>query len=145
MHLTIEKIMVLKSLDIFSETPEEDLVEIASVLKEVEVKSDEKIIEKGELGTSMYIIVQGQVLVHDGDIDLAILGEREVFGEMAALDPEPRSADVTAVMDTDLLELSGSHLHNLIVERGQVAWGILKVLCRRLRKTLREKQNEPAL
>ena len=40
----------------------------------------------------MYIIVSGRVRVHDGERTINELGEREVFGEMALLDPAPRAA-----------------------------------------------------
>jgi CRP-like cAMP-binding protein len=133
MLLTIEKVMILKSVDIFSETPEEDLVEVASVVEEIEVKADEQVIKKGDIGTSMFIIVHGKMRVHDGKKELAILGDRTVFGELAALDPEPRSASITAIEDTMLFRLDESSLYELMAEHVEVARGIIRVLCRRMR------------
>ena len=134
MRLTIEKVMILKSVDIFSETPEEDLIEVASIVEEVEVKAGKEIITKGDIGTSMYIIVEGRVRVHDGGKELAILGRRTVVGELAALDPEPRMATVTAIEDTDLFRLDEGPLYDLMAEHIEVVRGITRVLCNRLRK-----------
>ena len=39
MLLTIERVIILKSVNIFSEVPEEDLVEVASIVEELEVKT----------------------------------------------------------------------------------------------------------
>ncbi len=134
MRLTIEKVMILKSVDIFSETPEEDLIEVASIVEELEVKAGKEIITKGDIGTSMYIIVEGQVRVHDGDKVFATFGRREVVGELAALDPEPRTATVTAIEDTDLFRLDEGPLYDLMAEHIEVVRGITRVLCNRIRK-----------
>ncbi len=134
MLLTIEKVMILKSTDIFSATPEEDLIEVASIVEEVEYKKGKDIFVKGDIGTSMYIIVEGQVRVHDEGKKIADLGEKTVFGELAALDPEPRMATVTALEDTHLFRLDQGPLYDLMAEHIEVVRGITRVLCQRLRK-----------
>jgi CRP/FNR family transcriptional regulator, cyclic AMP receptor protein len=134
MRLTIEKVMILKTLEIFKQSSKNDLAQLAPFLKEISVKTGEKIITKGEMGNSLYIIIQGQVKVHDGDKQLAIFHEREVFGEMAVLDSEVRSADITALEETDLFQLDGESLREFIASHSNVAMDIIKILCGRLRK-----------
>ena len=134
MFLTVEKVLILKTVGIFSDIPEADLVNVATVLEEVEFGPETDIFRKGDIGRSLYIVVDGRVRVYDGDRVLAILGEGEVFGEMAALDPEPRMASVTSVESTRLLRMDNEALNELIAERGEVALGIIRLLCRRLRK-----------
>jgi AAA family ATP:ADP antiporter len=131
--VTIEKIVILKKVNIFSQTPDETLVDVAGVLTEVRLGAGETIFEKGDQGDSMYVVVDGRVRVHDGDRTLNILTEGEVFGEMALLDPEPRVAAVTAVEDTRLLRLEQEPFYELVEERMEVARGIIQVLSRRLR------------
>lgn len=133
MLLTLEKVVILKSVSIFSDTPEELLAEVASILGEVEVGANETIIEKGEIGRSMYIIVDGSVRVHDGDRTIAELGPRDIFGELAALDPEPRSASVTSLAEARLFRLDQHALYELMAEHTEVAYSIIRILCRRLR------------
>lgn len=134
MLLTIEKVMILKSVSIFATTPEELLAQIALSLEDVFLKKDEIVFEKGDLGTSMYIIVDGKVKVHDGDTHFATLGERNIFGELAALDPEPRMASITAVEETHLFKLEQEALYDLMSEHSGISKGIFHVLCDRLRK-----------
>ena len=134
MRLTIEKVLILKSVNMFAETPEKSLAGIAAILEEQDVLSDEVIFEKGSLGKSMYIIVDGQVKVHDGDHTILTLGNRDVFGELAVLDPEPRSATVTATKDTTLFQLEQDALYELMAEHIDVARGVIKALCRRIRQ-----------
>ena len=97
MQLTVEKVLILKASNIFSEIPEEALIELADVVEVIDVRPGERVITKDEVGTSMYIIIDGTVQVHDGDVEFAILGQNDVFGELAVLDPEPRIASVTAI------------------------------------------------
>jgi CRP/FNR family transcriptional regulator, cyclic AMP receptor protein len=133
---TIENITVLKSLEVFRDIPPHDLARIAYILKEKEVSPGEEIIREGELGTSMFIIVEGRVRVHFQGKEVAVLGSGASFGELAALDPEPRSASVTALNDALLLELEGSALYTLMSKRPDVARAIIHILCQRVRATL---------
>lgn len=135
MLLTIEKVMIMKTTDIFSETREEHLAEVAAVLEEEHVKSGQTIFDKDDIGRSMYIIAQGRVRVHDGDRTIAILEQRDVFGELAALDPEPRVASVTALEDSHLFRLNQDALYEMMAEHIEVVRGIIRVLCQRLRAT----------
>jgi CRP-like cAMP-binding protein len=131
--LTIEKVIILKSVSIFSRVPEETLVEVAAVAEEKEFLALAPIFSQGDLGTSLYVIVDGQVKIHQGDQQLAVLGARQVFGELAALDPEPRSASATALEETLVFEIDRDALYELLAEYVEVAQGIIQVLCQRLR------------
>jgi CRP/FNR family transcriptional regulator, cyclic AMP receptor protein len=136
MLLTLEKVIILKSVSIFAETPEDVLADVAWNLEELTFQPGEPIFEKGDIGKSMYIIVDGLVRVHDGDKTIASLKTRDVFGELSALDPEPRSASVSAEEETHLFKLKHNVLYELMSEHIDVARGIIQVLCRRLRNTV---------
>ena len=134
MLLTIEKVIILKSVSIFSDIAERGLVEAATVLEEIRAEPGQKIFEKGDTGNSLYIVVEGSVSIHDRDKSIATLGPGEVFGELAALDPEPRMASVTVTEPSLLLRMGHAELDELMSEHPEVAFGIIRVLCRRLRK-----------
>ena len=131
--LDIEKVIILKSTSLFTETPENILVDIANIIKEERIEEGQSIFTKGDMGTCMYIINEGEVNIHDGDLSLAVLKNRDFFGELALLDPEPRSASAKASKDTLLLRLDQEAFYELMSERMEVAKGILKILCRRIR------------
>lgn len=133
--LTIEKVLALKQVGLFELIAEEDLIEVAYIADEVHAAAGERIMSEGEIGSSMFAIVEGAVRVHSGGREIATLGPGEVVGELATLDPEPRSADVTATQDTLLLRIESSALSNLMAEQSSVATSIIAVLCRRLRAT----------
>ncbi|RPJ25085.1 MAG: cyclic nucleotide-binding domain-containing protein [Planctomycetaceae bacterium] len=134
----LEKRLILRNVLLFAEISDEVLAEMASIVREVERKAGETILEKGDLDDSMYVVVAGQVRVHDGEHTLNLLDKCEVFGEMALLDPEPRMASVTATVDTHLLRLDGKPFHQLLAGHPDLARGIIRVLSRRLRARSRD-------
>ena len=138
----VEKIAILKSVSLFIESPEAALIEAANLLEEARYQPDETIIQKGDPGDSMYIIVEGKVKVHDGDMILDYLGVRDFFGEMAALDPEPRSASVTAVEAARLFRIEQASLYELMQRQPDVARGVIHILCQRLRARVRDMKED---
>lgn len=138
MRSTLEKVIILKGASLFAGTPDEVLAAVASQMREISVAAGETIIRKGEPGDSMYIIVRGRMRIHDGDHVLTYLGQDEVVGEMALLDPEPRAASVTAEEDTELLRLDQEPFNELIEDRIEVTRAIMRILTRRVRALDRE-------
>jgi HEAT repeat protein len=138
MFSTIEKVIALKATGVFAEISDRILAEVAGLCEEVQISAGETIFEKGEIGKSLYVIAAGSVRVHDGDQTLEHLTEGQVFGEMALLDPEPRSASITATEETQLLRLDQEPFYELLESQTEVARGIIKVLTRRLRARMQD-------
>lgn len=136
---TLERVMILKTVSIFARTPDDVLAAVAAILDEVDVRAGDTIFEQGDPGSSMYVVVSGKMRAHIGDHTLNELGERDVFGEMALLDPKPRMATVSAVEDTHLFRLDEEPFYELMADRSEVARGIIGVLTARLRKAARER------
>jgi|GEM_PF-1660093 len=136
--LLIEKVITLKAVEMFARTPEDVLADVAALAEEVRFKAGDTIFSKGDSGESLYVIVQGEVKVHDAGMDLKRLKDKSVFGELAVLDPEPRSASVTAITDTHLLRLDSEAFLELMSGNMEVVRGVLSVLCDRIREKLIE-------
>ncbi len=129
---TLEKVFVLKGVDIFTEVPEEALIDVASIMEEVEVREGSTIFEQGDAGTCMYVIVYGQIRIHLKEQALKDLGDTDIFGELALLDTQFRNASATALTDTLLFRLDQGPFYELLNDRSEVARGIIRVLIRRL-------------
>ena len=134
---TLEKVLFLKSIDLFSLIPGEDLAQVALIAVEEPRESGEIIFSEGEPGDAFYLVLDGKVRMHHQEKMVAELGERECFGEMALLDSAPRSATVTTVDDTNLLKIARDEFHEILTEKPEIALGIIKVLSRRLRTASR--------
>lgn len=133
MQSLVERIILLKAVGIFSETPEEVLAEVAVLLEEVEAKTGESIIKQGDLGNSLYIIIDGRVKVHDDSRIITELNQSEVFGEFSLLDPGPRIVTVTALEDTRLFQLDQEAFLELLDNHSTIARKTIQVLVRYLR------------
>jgi CRP/FNR family cyclic AMP-dependent transcriptional regulator len=131
--LLIEKVLVLKSLTIFAETPETILAEIAHLIEETELSKGTSIFKEGEIGNCMYIIFRGAVRIHKREQTLAEFHEKEFFGELSLLDPETRSASATTMTDCFLLKINQEAIYDLFESRPEVVHGVMKILCRRIR------------
>jgi CRP/FNR family transcriptional regulator, cyclic AMP receptor protein len=131
--LLFEKVLILKSLSIFSETPETILSELAPLMKEEEVEANHALFNEGDVGDCMYVIYKGEVKIHKGKAILAILKEKEVFGELSLLDSETRSASATTHTDCFLFKIDQEPFYELLETRPEVAKGFIKILCQRLR------------
>ncbi len=138
--LLIEKVLLLKSLSLFEETPETILAELAEILVEQEFEKEQNVFKTGDEGHCMYIIFKGEVKIHKGEHTFAVLKENDFFGELSLLDTDTRSASATANTETLLLKIDQEPFYELMESRIEVAKGIIKTLCRRLKA-----QNEKSI
>ena len=132
--ILIEKVLLLKNSQIFENCGETDLLEIAAVCEEIEKEKNITIFSKGDDGNCMYFIYRGEVLIHDNNNRLAVLGENEIFGELSLLDFEARSASATTITDCYLLKIDQESFYDILASNTEILKGIMKTICRRLRE-----------
>jgi len=132
----IEKVMILKGSEFFRNFPGADLAGVASLADVVHVEPQEVVFEQGDEGDAFYVVVRGAIKISRGQTELATLGPREGFGEMAILDRDTRSATATAKESTILLRLDRDSFDRVVEQNPAVARGIYRVLTERLRNTL---------
>lgn len=136
MMTTVEMVLLLKGIELFADLGGEDLAAIALMTRIEEAAAGDTIIREGELGDTLYFVVEGTVQVIKAGQVVAELRERDVFGELALLDPEPRSASVVATEETTLLCLGRDDFVNMMAARPEVPLGVIKTLVRRARAAL---------
>jgi CRP/FNR family cyclic AMP-dependent transcriptional regulator len=131
--LLIEKVLMLKSISIFSETPENVLAQVAHLLHEIEIETETVIFNEGDIGNCMYIIFNGEVRIHKNNQSLAILKDKDFFGELSLLDTETRSATATADKASLLLRIDQDPFFELLDTQPEIARGVIRILSKRLR------------
>jgi CRP-like cAMP-binding protein len=98
----------------------------------------EKIFEQGELGTEMYIILDGDVEIvkhiNDESHVLSHLEKGDFFGEMALLENVPRTADAVAVGEVKALVINGSRFDEMLHKNPEIAVRIIRKYSKRLRE-----------
>jgi CRP-like cAMP-binding protein len=98
------------------------------------------IIKQGDPGTGLFIILNGSVQVtaktRPGlpEVKLNVLGKGDFVGEMSLIDGYPRSATVTALYDTDVVELNRWVFLDALRREPNIAVAMLPVLSRRIRQ-----------
>ena len=130
----LERVIVLQRTALFAHTPENVLSSIVPIMKEVTFHAGEQIFAKGEIGTSLFIVHDGQVGIFNGQQQLASFGPGDFFGELALLDTEPRSATAAALSQVLAFRLDQEDFYDLMEERGEVLRNILRMLCQRIRR-----------
>ena len=133
MLLTLERVLLLKGVNFFSEIDDDVIAGLAAEMQDREFTAGERILAEGDHGRELFIIVFGSVRVHRGSETVTNLGYKGVFGELAALDPQPRLFSVTAQEDTRLLSLSHTVLFEELMSNAELARGIIRFLVARLR------------
>ena len=133
----------LRNVPLFESLSEEDLAALAKVTITRTFARDSVIILAEEEGDTLFIIENGQVKVsivsEDGrEVILSLLGAGAVFGELSLLDGKPRSANVIATEDTELIMLRRADFIQLIFKVPQIATALLAELASRLRRTDRQ-------
>jgi HEAT repeat protein len=135
---TLERILLMREIPMFSRLSPEDLEKIAEVAVEQLFPSQSVICYEGEHGDSLYIIVHGDVSVikktgKDQTI-LAVRKDGEFVGEMAILEsPSIRSATLQAATDVRMLVLDGASFKAILRDRPEVAISVLEHMSRRVR------------
>jgi CRP/FNR family transcriptional regulator, cyclic AMP receptor protein len=98
-------------------------------------KAGEVIFKEGELGSEFFVIQNGKVDIQLGNRLLGTLGEYDIFGEMALIDPAPRSATAIAKTDVKLVPVGEKQFLFLVSRTPHFALNVMRVLARRLRMT----------
>lgn len=115
---------VIRAVPLFAGLPEEIISKLIERSTTLAFLPDDRIIGQDERGDSMYIILQGTVMVHRGSgkrsKELALLGEGDFFGEMALLGEHVRSVNVTAVHACKLLRLQRDDVLELAEEHPDI-------------------------
>jgi ATP:ADP antiporter, AAA family len=134
----IERVLILKSVELFKFTPDAILAELANCMTEQEVLANEIIFHKDDPGGSMYIIVHGNLAAMDGETLLNTFANRDVVGELSLLDRQPRSATILALQNSLLLRLEQTDFFELMADRVEIAQGIILLLTQKLRDRIQE-------
>ncbi|HET9314250.1 MAG TPA: Crp/Fnr family transcriptional regulator [Vicinamibacteria bacterium] len=130
---------LLRTVPIFSELTDEDIVSLARVAIRKHYAKDAVVFFENEEGDFFFMILDGRIKVtilgDDGrEVILSLLGAGDFFGEMALLDNEPRSATAIAVEDSELLSLHRTDFQSVLSDKTSIAASLMRILSGRLRR-----------
>ncbi|MCG8548464.1 MAG: cyclic nucleotide-binding domain-containing protein, partial [Alphaproteobacteria bacterium] len=120
---------------LFDELSDEEMKIVRSFSEEYRYEAGTTIFEQGEPGDALYILLDGMVdaLVKQQptgrDIRVNTMTSGAVFGEMAILDPQPRSATIVAMEDSICFRISAAQLESLTQQHPTLGLRIVKYMC----------------
>ena len=136
------KLEVLHKMPLFRHLTYQELVRLLNITEVRSYQPGERIVEEGDEGDELFIVLTGQARVHSGEATLTHLGPGQHLGEMALVDKAPRSASVSAEEKSQLLVIRRRDFFDIIRKDHAIAvkllWSFLGVLTERLRATNRE-------
>jgi len=132
--LTIEKAILLESVDHFDQVDGEHLAGIAAIAEETVVHEGDLIYKAGDASDAMYLVVDGEVALLRGEEEIASAKAREPFGAWALFEAEPRMISAMARTECRLLRIDREDFADLMAEDVHVAQSLLKSVARRLRE-----------
>jgi len=135
-----DPIELLSRVPLFSELSREELERISSVAVPRSFPSGVRVFHEGDHSDACYLVRSGDLRVTrehpDGRaIALATLGPGDIFGELAMLDGEARSASVETLAESELLALPAVDMRRLLADRPEISVKLIAALTRRLRET----------
>jgi len=131
---TLEKVLFLKSVDLFADAVIEELGRIAELTEEVGVEAGETIFREGEPVDAIYLVLKGRVSVEINDVKVREVGEKQAFGLVAALDFGPAAHSIRAIEPLQALKLNALDFHELLSQNYELVRAVLRALCRMIRE-----------
>ncbi|MBT5955773.1 MAG: Crp/Fnr family transcriptional regulator [Candidatus Marinimicrobia bacterium] len=130
----------LDEIHVFSDLSEEELEKVANLCTPRTYPKNSMIILEEEFGDTVFGIIEGTVKItrvndEGKEVILALLGQGELFGELAVLDGEARSANALAQEKCLLLAFPKGEFLNLLKTNFKISFALMGELAKRLRKS----------
>ncbi len=131
---------VLLRAGIFQGVEPSAVAALTGQLKPVDFPRGHVVFTEGDPGDRLYIIVSGKIKLGRRSPDgrenlLAIMGPSDMFGELTIFDPGPRTSTATTVTTVHAVSMDRDALKAWMNQRPEIAYQLLRVLARRLRRT----------
>lgn len=134
-----DKILLVKEIDIFSDLSVSELAAVASVTEAVSHPSNQVVIQEGDMGETMFLIVKGRVTVikhlgAENELELDQIDSGDYFGEMALFEDRQRSASIRTLTESEFLVLHKAEFNEIVHEFPEIALNACRVLSDRIRR-----------
>ena len=131
---------VLDKTDLFGTLPPELLEQLRGRTALARFRRGDAIFEKGDPATQLFVCFSGRVAIVAKATDgresvLTVLGPGALFGEMSMFDGGMRSAHARALTTVHLIAVPFDDVREVLADRPDVLWAVVKILARRLRAT----------
>ena len=120
------------AVPLFSELSTEAFVSLLGELHHRRIPAGQTIVEQGDAGTSLFVLIAGEVAVSRDGSTLAKLPAGALFGEMALVTQQPRTATVTTTRDVELFEIDVEHVERVAASHPAITKDLVDFARRRM-------------
>ena len=128
----IEKVFLLRQVDLLSGARGAHVALLASIADEIEAPPDTVLLPAGEPPAALYVVARGSVELH-GVGERLVVGPDGAFGTWALIDDQPSLLEARTLEPTRLLRVTRADFHDLLDDHGELALGLLQGLAHRVR------------
>jgi CRP/FNR family cyclic AMP-dependent transcriptional regulator len=129
------KVQALKGAPLFEGLSRKELVQLARVCEDLEVKPGKVLCKEGQIGHEFFVIIDGKVQVTRQGRRVRTMSNGEFMGEVALVTDMPRTATVTAETPVRLFVLTDRDFRGVLNKNPNVERKVLRALARRLAET----------
>ncbi len=139
----VSNLDLIRRIPLFSLLTDEQARRIADAVAKRRFRRGEAVVEQGQKGNALFILLNGRARVVVGDekgreVFLAVLEAGDFLGEMSLIDHEPHSATVRAELQTDMLVLGQPEFSRCVHDSAALAYSVMHGLVKRLRAADRQ-------
>jgi len=130
-------IQFLQKVSLFKGLPDDELLKISTILKTRKYRKDEVVFKENDTGKTVYIVQSGIFRLFMGGQKVIDFYPGDFFGELALINENLRSGEVTSLEDGELLEARGKELVENSELMPETSLNIIRALARRVTSYLR--------
>jgi AAA family ATP:ADP antiporter len=129
----VEKALKLRTVDVLEQASSEDLAYVAQIAEEVELGPESTIYADGDAPDALYVVLDGEVELKQGEVEIGVIGAGEAFGSWALVDDAPRVASAHTKSAATLLKVDREEFIDLLSDRAGIVQALFKAMVGRIR------------
>lgn len=133
-----DRLNMLKNTELFAHVPDEILALIHDKMKSFRLPAGTILFTEGEVGDTLYLIVEGELEVQSHGVEIATRGPGECVGELALLNDSTRNATIHAKTDTLMLQLNRSNFYQVLTTSWEVVSSMFQILGKRQTQDIKQ-------
>jgi CRP-like cAMP-binding protein len=129
---------LLGATPLFEAVPPDELAPLAARARSVKLPARGLLFSRGDPGAHLYVLASGLIRIgvvspEGREVTYDLIRPGELFGEIAVLDGGPRSADATAMEESELISIDRRDLMAFLEQRPAHCVRLLTIVCQRVR------------
>ena len=132
----VDKVLCLRTVDLFKHATTEMLAYIGSIATEVELAGGHVIFREDDVSDAMYVVVGGRVRLEKAGSDVMTITAGQSFGTWALFDNQPRLMTATAIEAIHLLKIRSEDFYDLLAEHEEITPAMFRAVIERVKSLI---------